>query len=117
VVAALVAPFFLLPGCRESEEYLRTVVGAQDRSAVAALKTSYRALATSLETYQIENGRYPARLEDLPEVASGRFPGKDPWDAAFRYRATGTSYEVRSLGPDGREDTEDDVVMRDGHVE
>ena len=115
--ALLVVSVLLLAGCREGKEYLQTVVGAQDRAGVAALKTSYRALATALDTYQIENSRYPARLTDLPDVASGRLPSKDLWDEPFQYRASGASYEVRSWGPDRREGTEDDVVLRDGYVE
>ena len=110
------AALVLLLACRQGEEYLTTVVGAQDRATKVALESSYRALAAAIETYQLENGRYPARLGDIPDVASGRLPGKDPWGSPFRYRAEGSRYEVRSDGADGREGTEDDVVLRDGQV-
>ena len=116
-ILSVAAAALLLAGCKEGEEYLQTVMSAQDKAGSAAFQTSLKAYATAIQTYQLENGRYPARLTDVPEVASGRLPADDPWGAPLVFRSSGASYEVRSPGPDGQDGTEDDLVMRDGVVE
>lgn len=117
LLALVLSAFVLASGCKEGEAYLQTVAGAQDKAGSAAFRTSLMAYATALQTYQLETGRYPASLGDLPEVRSHRLPAEDPWGAPLTLRAEGSSYEIRSPGPDGRDGTEDDIVMRDGQVE
>jgi type II secretory pathway pseudopilin PulG len=106
-----------LSGCKEGREYAETVVGAMDRAQATEVKASLQVLASSLESYQIDHGRYPDRLADLPDVASGRMRSEDPWGNELRYRPSGAGYEVVCLGPDGELGTEDDVALRDGRVE
>jgi len=106
-----------LLACQEGRDYVRTVVTAQGRAEGMQMRASFHALASALQAYQLDQGHYPDRLADLPEVASGRLRADDPWGAPLRYRSEGGGYEVRSPGPDGRPDTEDDILLRDGQVE
>jgi general secretion pathway protein G len=74
------------------------------------------------------NGRYPTSEEGLGTAFSKTKKNKeeigepdeirkarlDPWQRRYRYRCPGThnkdSYDLYSLGPDGIEDTEDDIT-------
>ena len=81
-------------------------------------------IALAVDMYEVDNGRYPTRLDDLlakpgdapnwkgPYVKKGM--PKDPWGSAYIYRKPGThnteSYDLFSPGPDKQEGNEDDVV-------
>lgn len=71
-------------------------------------------------------GRFPANLQDLfekpPDLPASRWDGpyistpdvlNDPWGQPYRYRCPGTynqhGYDLWSVGPDGAEDTGDDI--------
>ena len=74
------------------------------------------------------NGRYPTDAEGLGAAFSRKAKDKDaigepdevreglldPWKRRYRYRCPGLynkdSYDLYSLGPDGIEDTEDDIT-------
>lgn len=70
-----------------------------------------------ISQYEIDNGKYPQRLEDL---ISGnrkylRELNKDPWGNPYFFQppssATSDDYDVFSAGPDGQPQTEDDVTL------
>jgi hypothetical protein len=78
-------------------------------------------LATAVDLYEVDMGRLPLRLQDLvePETNSPRWLGPyfwgtipaDPWGHAVNYTVLpGNQFELRSLGPDGVERTEDDII-------
>jgi hypothetical protein len=117
LLAAVLVVLPLAPACQEGREYAKTVAGGLDRARQTEMRASFQTLAQALEAYRIDANRYPDRLADLPDVASGRLSATDAWDSELRYRASGGSYEVLSDGPDGRPGTEDDIALRDGHVE
>jgi general secretion pathway protein G len=70
-----------------------------------------RALATEVEAYRRNTGRYPKSLDELgwrlpPLLRGGALV--DPWGRPWQYRTPGPvqlsymrPYELRSLGPDG----------------
>ncbi len=77
-------------------------------------KAQVQALAAKVETYELDNGSPPARLEDLVKDP-GNAPGwngpyareselKDPWKNEFSYRAPGEHgpFDLSSLGRDGK---------------
>lgn len=87
-------------------------------------------LPSALETYKIDIGEYPTSnmgLEALLEApvglehkwkgpyASGNF--LDPWGNEYRYeypsRHGDGTFDIWSLGPDKRENTDDDIVNWD----
>ncbi len=84
------------------------------QAQIKATKILVETVAGKIDTYQLENG-YPSRLEDLlnkPATAkswSGPYIKeadlKDPWGNPLVYKRPGThgSFDVYSLGPDGKE--------------
>ncbi len=81
-------------------------------------------ISLALDLYEMDNGRYPAKLEDLtakpgdslnwkgPYLKKG-IP-KDPWGNLYAYKFPGAqntlSYDLYSLGPDKQEGTADDIA-------
>ena len=76
-------------------------------------------LASALDLYYLDNGRYPSSEEGLGALvqrpaSAGAWNGpylktngvpKDPWGHEYLYRTPGqnTPYDIGSLGPEGRE--------------
>ena len=79
-------------------------------------KIACQVLADAIELYRSEKRRLPARLEDLKDLDVNGEPYTDKslidlWGTAYRYRPEGdTQFQLRSAGPDGRFDTNDDIV-------
>jgi len=85
-------------------------------------------ISLALDLFEVDNGKYPARLEDLiaktgdahnwkgPYLKKG-LP-KDPWGSAYGYRMPGAhnseSYDLFSPGPDKQEGSADDIVNWEG---
>lgn len=81
-------------------------------------------ISLALDLYEVDNGRYPSKLEDLltkpSEASNWRGPylkkglPKDPWGNPYVYKIPGThnttSYDLYSIGRDKQEGTEDDIV-------
>ena len=81
-------------------------------------------IALALDLYELDNGGYPAKLEDIitkpsdAENWKGPYLKKgipnDPWGSPYVYRFPGTQnsegYDLLSTGPDKKEGTQDDVV-------
>lgn len=81
-------------------------------------------LALSLDLFEVDNGKYPAALDELltkpsdalnwkgPYLKKG-LP-KDPWGNAYVYKIPGvhntSSYDLYSLGQDKQEGSQDDIV-------
>jgi general secretion pathway protein G len=84
-------------------------------------------IATALDLYELDNGRYPTTEQglaalstkpgDLSEGANWNGPyikkePMDPWNKAYQYACPatheGVDYDLYSLGPDGIE-SEDDI--------
>lgn len=103
-------------------------VGRSDEAKVAAAEADVQShLASALDLYELDNGAYPKRLEDLladPGDArkwKGPYIKKkkgltDPWGRPYQYRVPGlrnADYDLFSLGVDGQEGTLDDVANWD----
>jgi len=102
--------------------------GRSEQAKVAVAKTDISAnIATALDLYELDNGRYPTTEQglaalstkpgDLSEGANWNGPyikkeSQDPWNKEYQYKypATheGQDYDLYSLGPDGIE-SEDDI--------
>jgi hypothetical protein len=107
----------LSAACEEGREYAETVVGGMDKAKQMEVRASLQVLATALARHQMDHGRYPDRLSDLPEVSRGLSRTEDPWGQPLQYTTTGQEYQVVSSGPDQVPGNQDDVVLRDGWVE
>jgi general secretion pathway protein G len=102
------------------------VIGYLSDSKVKTAQIQMDSIATGLDLYHLDLGRYPSTAEGLaalvqkPAAADGwRGPylkaqsaPKDPWGRAYVYRAPGQSqpFELGSVGAEGREG--DQIAIR-----
>lgn len=98
------------------------VFNALTDAQIDATKVQIKNLADALELYKIKFNKYPTSAEGL--VAMEKPPGgkkavmekipKDAWDNEFIYVCPGShnpnKFDIKSKGPDGAEDTEDDIT-------
>jgi general secretion pathway protein G len=80
--------------------------------------TQMAAFETALDTYRLDLGSYPQKLEDLRTGSSARWDGPylpknvplDPWGNPYIYifpGSDGRSYDLKSYGADGKEGGEE----------
>ena len=92
---------------------------AREQQAVTQIST----FKTALDAFEIDTGNYPKGLIDLiqspRDAQNWRGPymksdiPMDPWGHPYTYECPGkhnpSSYDIMSMGPDGRSGNEDDV--------
>jgi general secretion pathway protein G len=90
------------------------IFGGQDRAKAGLAKTQLQTLAGKIESYELDNGNPPQRLEELVRQPSGSNTWlgpyakedelRDPWNRPIEYRVPGSSgkFELISLGADGK---------------
>jgi len=100
------------------------IVGRSEQARVTAAQADINGgLKSALGQYEVDNGNFPKGLQDLLNQPSnaknwhGPYLDKmplDPWGNQYVYYYPGkhsaNSYDLLSVGPDGKEGTEDDVV-------
>lgn len=96
---------------------------------IAATQASMHHIAGLLEDFRVNvnHGAYPS-AQQFKVVMGGSLP-TDYWESSIKYEPrtdpvadkdlgitmlSNTSFELRSSGPDGIVDTDDDIIMRDG---
>ena len=94
--------------------------GVYDDLRAKLAQSSLNSLVPMVEFYKIQNGRYPESLDELQQSLpkEGFVSVYDPSIGAFStrpqqfyYQRTDTDhYYLRSVGPDGKPFTEDDIV-------
>jgi len=99
------------------------LVGRTEQARVSVAKADINSnLALALDTFEMEIGHYPEKLDDLmtnPGLGD-KWKGpylkkspKDPWGNAYVYKkVSDTEYELRSSGPNGQEGDSDDVTNK-----
>jgi general secretion pathway protein G len=92
--------------------------GEQAKSRIACVQM--KSVAQALESFRMDNGRYPSTEEGLsalasnpdPEKFTGYLPGgylnnkgalNDPWNNPYIYIQEGSGFDILSLGADGEE--------------
>lgn len=99
--------------------------GTGRRAQDTAAKTQIATFKTVLSAYEVDNQQFPRTLDDLvvrpqdaqnwhgPYLEGGQIP-LDPWQRPYVYECPGRNdpngYDLYSLGFDGQEGTEDDIV-------
>lgn len=94
--------------------------GRTKTASITATRTSIQAIGTAIDTYEVDNGIYPASLQSLltkgnesnwngPYMKDGRMP-KDAWGNDFSYSVQGDSCKLISAGPDGQMGSADDIT-------
>ena len=88
--------------------------------------TQMSAFETALDTYRLDLGKYPAKLDDLRSGNEPRWDGPylpkdiplDPWGNPYIYKIPGEDgnpYTIMSYGADGKlggEDSNEDIVHK-----
>lgn len=85
-------------------------IGSSQRSTASA---QMRMFETSLDTYRLDLGKYPSKLEDLRTGSESRWDGPylpkdiplDPWGNSYVYAKpgeNGADYTIKSYGADGQ---------------
>ena len=101
--------------------------GTTERGRVTAAQTQISTFKTALDAFEVDMGFYPkgkGGLNDLilqprdaanwhgPYLQTDAIP-KDPWGNDYIYECPGrhnpSSYDLMSLGPDGKAGTDDDI--------
>jgi len=111
VLAALIVPKF---------------AGRTEQARVAAAQSDIATMGTQLDAYEVDNGSYPrgqTGLNDLitqpRDAQNWRGPyikdlKADPWGNAYLYAYPGknnaSGYDLSSMGPDGKANTDDDIA-------
>lgn len=99
--------------------------GRTEQARITAAQTQISSFSTALDAFEVDNGYYPkgqGGLLDLVQqprdAQSWRGPylkdiPKDPWNNDYVYESPGkvntTSYDLISMGPDGRVGGDDDI--------
>jgi Type II secretion system (T2SS), protein G len=75
-------------------------------------------LAQALEKFHKDNGFYvssdkhPVLVDFLSPRYLGRIIRLDPWGKPYQYQGERDHFQLRSYGPDGKENTPDDIVVK-----
>lgn len=103
----------------ESIELIHTALNKEK-----ALRTTadLRTLATALEAFRRERGHYvvadtgAALVDNLAPRYLNSVLRLDAWSREFEYKGAQAAYRLSSSGPDGKPDTEDDIVIENGQL-
>lgn len=104
-------------------------VGRSEQAKVTAAKTDIANIEVALDTFEIDNGRYPTADEGLTALIDKAPAGieetwrgpyikrglpRDPWQNEYMYDYPGrhneNGYDLHSMGPDGQDGSEDDLT-------
>jgi general secretion pathway protein G len=99
--------------------------GRTEQARTTAAQTQISSFRTALDAFELDNGYYPRGKDGLLDLVqqprdSQNWRGPymeeipdDPWGNPFIYESPGkmnpNSYDLMSLGPDGRAGTDDDI--------
>jgi general secretion pathway protein G len=101
------------------------MAGRSEQAKVTAAKSQISSFEMSLDAFEVDNGYYPktGALDDLVDQPANTPNWKgpylknvpvDPWGNAYTYEYPGkhnqNSYDLMSMGPDGRAGTDDDIT-------
>jgi general secretion pathway protein G len=98
------------------------IVGRSEQARATAAHADLSSIKTALDAFEVDNGFYPKGIQDLIQAPGNarnwhgpyleKIP-QDPWGNNYIYSFPGKhnagSYDLLSVGPDGKEGTDDDV--------
>jgi general secretion pathway protein G len=98
------------------------IAGRSEQARITAVHADLSSIKTALDAFEVDNGFYPKSLQDLVQQPSNaknwhgpyldRLP-VDPWQNPYVYYYPGkhnaNGYDLLSVGPDGKEGTDDDI--------
>lgn len=101
-------------------EDLDTLMRALNVEKTARARAELESIATALESFRRERGFYVEAKSEavLVDKLNPRYLARvirvDPWHKPYEYEGGGSSFVLRSAGPDGKPDTPDDVTVTSG---
>jgi general secretion pathway protein G len=111
------------------------IIGSQKKADINAAKTQIGMYRAALERYALDCKKYPSTEDglgalvskpaELSETATWDGPyvsgeiGRDPWGHEYQYKyppekGSGDNPDIWSFGPDGEDNTEDDICSWTG---
>ncbi len=89
--------------------------GLTGEAGVSATRQSIAAIKTACDMYEIRTGKYPDSIDALTQPVGDRPAAlekkpQDAWGKDFQLRKTEKGVEIRSAGPDGNFNTQDDIT-------
>lgn len=101
--------------------------GRTEQARITAAQSQIATFGTALDAFEVDNGFYPKGKDGLLDLVqqprdSRNWKGpymksdipNDPWGRPYIYESPGrqnpNAYDLLSMGPDGREGTEDDIT-------
>ena len=101
------------------------IMGRSEQARMTAARADLSGIKTALDAFEVDNGYYPKGNNGLGDLVPqprdvknwhGPYLDKipsDPWGNNYLYSYPGkhnaSSYDLSSVGPDGKEGTEDDI--------
>lgn len=101
----------------ESIELISTAVR---KEKILRTSNELKTLALALETFRREKGFFvqadsgAALIDNLAPAYLKSVTRLDFWSNEFEYQGTAARYRLASRGPDGKRDTDDDIVIENG---
>ena len=108
----------------------KALAGLSDAERAKRTAADIRAIATAVESYDVDHNCYPAgaSLAGVRDLLTPTYirsvPMRDCWDRPIQFSCDGSRYELRSLGSDGNHDADTpqgaaagfavDIVFADG---
>ncbi len=96
---------------------LEAITGAVNETKRKRAQAELELIAKALEAFRIERGFYVAsdKQPTLIDYLSPRYLSPiirlDPWHRPYQYQGERDHFTLRSTGPDGKENTADDIVL------
>ncbi len=103
----------------ESFELIET---ALRKEKILRTTADMRAISVAIEAFRRERGHYiaaktaAALIDNLSPVYLGPIIRRDAWSREFQYTGSEGGYRLASLGPDGRAETGDEIVIENGQI-
>ena len=98
--------------------WFMTVSVDASQPACSTARSVLQAYDSAIQMYAVDHGlpNDGSWYENLISAGyiSRSHPRNDPWGHPYYYRVVENSYDLRTLGPDGRLGTDDDQSKRDG---
>lgn len=92
------------------------IAGKPEEAKVAAARSSIGGIITAVNAYEVAAAKFPDSLDDLTVETDTRAALLkkdkliDAWGTPYQYsKKSRFTFEVRSAGPDGQMNTEDDI--------
>ena len=101
-------------------EDMDTLVRALNAEKTSRARAELESIATALESYRREHGFYveakteASLIDSLNPRYLSRIIRVDPWHTPYAYEGGASSFTLRSAGPDGKANTDDDILRTSG---